>query len=221
METSTQIQQAVLRELAWDTRVTAADIGVTVDRGLVALTGVVPSDAERLAAEEAAHRVAGVLDVVNDLQVNPVDALARADAEVARAVRHALEWDALVPDERIRSTVADGWVTLEGEADFWHQSEAAERAARRMVGVRGVTNHIVVSAPTIAAEQVRWEIEDALERRADRAASRIQVSVHDGAVTLLGPVRSLAEKRAVVGAARGTPGVTAVHDHLVIDLTQA
>lgn len=221
METSTQIQQAVLRELAWDTRVTAAHIGVTVDRGLVALTGVVPSDAERLAAEEAAHRVAGVLDVVNDLQVNPVDALARADADIAHAVRRALEWDALVPNERIRSTIAEGWVTLEGDVDFWHQREDAERAVRRLAGVRGVTNHIVVSTPTIAAEKVRWEIEDALERRADRAASRLQVSVHDGAVTLIGSVRSLAEKRAVMGAARGTPGVKAVHDHLVIDLTQA
>jgi osmotically-inducible protein OsmY len=220
METSTQIEQAVLRELAWDTRVTAAHIGVTVDRGVVALTGVVPSDAERLAAEEAAHRVAGVLDVVNDLQVNPVDALVRADADIAHAVRRTLEWDALVPNERIRSTIAEGWVTLEGDVDFWHQREDAERAVRRLAGVRGVTNDIVVSAPTIAADKVRWEIEDALERRADRAAGRLQVSVHDGAVTLSGPVRSLAEKRAVVGAARGTPGVTAVHDHLVIDLTE-
>jgi osmotically-inducible protein OsmY len=220
MDTSTQIQQAVLRELAWDTRVTAPHIGVTVDRGVVALTGVVPSDAERLATEEAAHRVAGVLDVVNDLQVDPSGGLARADADIAHAARRALEWDALVPDERIRSTVANGWVTLEGEVDFWHQREDAERAIRRLAGVRGLTNHIVASAPSIAAGKVRWEIEDALERRADRAASRIQVTVHDGAVTLTGPVRSLAEKRAVVGAARGTPGVRAVHDHLVIDLTE-
>jgi osmotically-inducible protein OsmY len=221
MKTDAQLQQDVLRELAWDTRVTAPHVGVTVDRGVVTLTGAVSSYAERLAAEEAAHRVAGVRDVALDLQVHPAGDPARTDADLARAVRHALEWDALVPDERIGSTVADGWVTLEGEVDFWHQREDADRAVRRLAGVRGVTNRLLVSAPVIAADEVREEIEAALERRADRAANRIDVVVRAGAVTLTGPVRSLAEKRAVVGAARGTPGVTAIHDHLVIDLTQA
>jgi osmotically-inducible protein OsmY len=221
MTSDQQLQQAVLRELAWDTRVDAARIGVTVTNGVVTLTGTVPSYAERLAAQEAAHRVAGVLDVANDLEVVPSGALTRTDTAIAQAVRHALEWDALVPDERIQSTVADGWVTLEGTVDYWHQRVDAERAVRNLAGVRGVTNRIVVSAPAVEAAKIQAEIEQALERRAERTAKRIQVTVQDGTVTLTGRVRSLAEKRAIIGAVHGTPGVRAVHDQLVIDLTEA
>ena len=114
-KTDSQIQQDVLRELKWDTRVEETDVGVEVDRAVVTLTGTVSSYAKRMAAQEAAHRVAGVLDVVNDIQVHLPGSLARTDTEIAQAVRHALEWDVVVPDTQIRSTVSDGWVTLEGD----------------------------------------------------------------------------------------------------------
>jgi osmotically-inducible protein OsmY len=218
MNSDTQIQQAVLRELAWDTRVITAHIGVTVERGVVTLSGTVPTYAERLAAQDAAHRVAGVLDVANDLQVLPPGQLVRSDTAIAQAVRHALEWDVLVPESHIQTTISEGWVILEGSVDFWHQREDAERAVRHLAGVRGVTNHIVVSVPEVAASEIQAEIEEALERRAERAAKRIAVTIHDGTVTLTGTVHSLAEKRAVVGAARATHGVRALRDQVTIDL---
>ena len=64
-----QIKQEVEQELRWDTRVEGNEIGVAVSRGVVALTGVVSSYAKKVAAQEAAHRVFGVLDVANDMQV--------------------------------------------------------------------------------------------------------------------------------------------------------
>ena len=67
--TDAQFQQDVLQELRWDTRVKETDVGVEVDRGIVTLTGKVDSWAARLAAQDAAHRVAGVLDVANDDQL--------------------------------------------------------------------------------------------------------------------------------------------------------
>jgi osmotically-inducible protein OsmY len=70
-KTDSEIQQAVLRELKWDTRVEATDIGVEVDGGVVTLTGAVSSWAKRIAAQEAAHRVVGVLYVGNDVHVVP------------------------------------------------------------------------------------------------------------------------------------------------------
>lgn len=219
MKTDSQLQQDVLHELAWDSRVTAPHIGVTIEQGVVTLTGTVSSYAERLAAQEAAHRVNGVLDVANDLQVHLVSGLTRTDSEVAQAVRQILIWTALVPHDRIQSTVSDGWVTLAGSVDTWHQREDTERAVRHLAGVRGIIDRIQVEAPAIAPALIQREIEAALERRADRAARRIAVRVADGTVTLSGAVRTLADKRAVLGAARGTPGVHAIHDHLVIDLT--
>jgi osmotically-inducible protein OsmY len=190
---------------------------VEVDQGVVTLTGTVSSYAKRLAAQEAAHRVAGVLDVANDIQVKIPGMLGRTDTEIALAVRQALEWDAEIPDRSIESTVSDGMVTLEGSVDFWHQREDAEQAVHNLAGVRGVVNKLVVIPTFVSTQEVRAEIEAALERRADREARRIQVTVSNGKVTLAGKVRSWAEKRAVLGAARFTPGVQAVEDRLRIE----
>jgi hypothetical protein len=184
---------------------------------LVTLTGTVSSYAKRMAAQEAAHRVAGVLDVVNDIQVHLQGSLARTDTDIAQAVRHALEWDVVVPDTEIRSTVSDGWVTLDGEVGTWHERDSAERAVRNLAGVRGVNNRIKVNLPYVKTETIRDEIEEALERRADRHAKNIQIEIRDGVVKLTGPVHSWAEREAVIGAARYTPGVVSVADHLHLE----
>jgi osmotically-inducible protein OsmY len=160
--------------------------------------------------------VRGVLDVANDVQVQLPGSHTRTDTEIARAVRQALEWDVLVPADRIQSTVADGVITLEGAVHLGHEWEAAERAVRNLAGVRRVVNKLIVSGPAIEADEIRQDIEAALERRADRTAKHLQISVEDGTVTLSGPVHSWAEREAVLGAVRYTPGVRAVEDKLFI-----
>jgi osmotically-inducible protein OsmY len=217
MKTDAEIQQDVLRELKWDTRVEETDVGIEVDNGVVTLTGTVSTYGKRLAAAEAAHRVRGVLDVANDVEVKLPGSHARTDTEIALAARSALEWDVVVPADRIQTTVADGAVTLEGTDYHAHQREDAERAVGRLTGVRRVVNKLVVSGPPIESDEVRQEIEAALERRALRTAKHVQVTVHDGAVTVAGPVHSWAEREAVLGAARYTPGVRAVEDRLCLD----
>jgi osmotically-inducible protein OsmY len=217
MKTDSEIKQQVLRELKWDSRIGWSHIGVEVTEGVVTLTGVVSSYAQKLAAQEAAHRIKGVLDVANDVEVKPAGLFVRSDAEIALAVRNALEWDALVPDERIKSTVSDGWVTLHGDVDFWQQREDAELSVLRLEGVIGVTNEITVAPKPVDANELREEIEYALERRADREAERLRIEVHDGAVDLFGRVHSWQEKRAVVGSISHAPGVSEVRDHLRID----
>jgi osmotically-inducible protein OsmY len=217
VKSDAQIHQDVLRELHWDSRVDETEVGVEVDQGVVTLTGTVESYAKKLAAKEAAHRVTGVLDVADDIRVKIPGSQGRTDTEIAQAVRQALEWDVLVPDTRITSTVADGWVTLEGSVDRLPERDDVERAVRYLHGVRGVTNKLVVRLPQVKAERVREVIEDALERSAEHEVKRIQVQVSDGEVTLTGRVRSYAEKRAVMGAVSHAPGVHTVKDHLRID----
>ena len=212
-----EIKNQVLRELKWDSRIAWSKIGVEVKQGVVTLTGVVSSYAQKLAAQDAAHRISGVLDVANDVEVKPEGLSDRTDADIALAVRHVLLWDALVPDERIKSTVSDGWVTLEGDVDFWRQRQDAEQTVLRLEGVIGVTNQIKVAPKTVDPMELREEIECALEQRADREAERLRIEVHDGAVDLFGRVHSWQEKRAVIGSISHAPGVTAIRDHLRID----
>ena len=211
------LKQRILRELKWDSRISWASINVEVNDAVATLTGSVMSYGQKVAAREAAHRVTGVLDVANDIEVNPSDGFARSDTELARAIRSALEWDALVPDELIQSTVSDGWVTLEGEVNNGRERTDAEKMIRRLSGVVGVINKITIRRQAINEEQLRVEIEDALETRADRETERLGIEIHDGAVVLRGRVHSWQEKRAVLGSISHAPGVMQVKDHIRID----
>ena len=211
------LKQRILREIKWDSRIPWASIDVIVSDGVVTLTGNVSSYAQKIAAQDAVHRVLGVLDVANDIQVQPVNRFFRTDSEIAGAVRNALEWDALVPNELIKSTVSNGWVTLEGEVDYWRERSDAERAVRQLAGVVDVTNRITIRKQAVDQKQLREEIEFALERRADREAERLRIEVNDGAVDLWGRVHSWQERRAVLGSISHAAGVTQVRDHLRID----
>src|SRR4026209_881595 len=215
--TDNELAQRIMRELKWDSRIEWATINVQVNDAVATLRGVVSSYAKKIAAQEAAHRVAGVLDVANDIEVKPIDLFARTDTEIASAVRNALEWDALVPNESIQSTVSNGWVTLEGDVDYWREREDAERSILRLAGVVGVTNQITIRKRPVDPRELREHIEFALERRADLEAERLRVDVHDGAVDLWGRVHSWQEKRAVIVSIGNAPGVTEVKDHLRID----
>lgn len=215
-KTDQEIQQDVFRELRWDSRVDQTEIGVEVDNGVVTLTGTVDSYGKKVAARGAAHRVIGVLDVADDIQVKTPRTLKRTDTEIAQAVRHALEWDVFVPDRQIRSTVSGGWVTLEGQVSTLAQKKDAERAVRPLSGVKGVTDNITVASTKADPNQLRKAIEEALERRAEREAGKIRVSVEEGKVTLEGRVRTWPEKDAVLGTVSHAPGVREVLDHLSV-----
>jgi osmotically-inducible protein OsmY len=211
-----EIRSEVLFQLGWDSRTTPTDIGVTVKKGVVTLTGSVGSYAEKLAAKEAAHKAHGVLDVANDIEVRTSGSKQPTDAEIARTIRQTLEWDVFVPAKQIHSTVTQGWVTLEGSVESYYERLQAERAVAHLLGVRGVSNKIRV-VTTVKPEQVKELIEEVLEVRADREADRIKVRVEEGEVTLTGAVKSWEEKKSILGAVSHTFGITEVHDHLIID----
>jgi osmotically-inducible protein OsmY len=215
--TDSELQKAVIQELAWDRRIDETALGVSAHHGVVTLSGVVGSWAEKHAAEDAAHRVAGVLDVASAIEIRPAWSARRSDADIAEAVRHALEWDAFVPERAIQSTVRDtGHVTLTGAVATLQQRDDAERAIRNLDGVRGVTNLIAIAAPRVAASELRSSIQAALERLVAREAERIAIEIDDHTVVLSGRVASWRERQAVIGAAKGTPGVQRIEDHLQI-----
>lgn len=217
MKKDAEIKEDVIRELKWDTRVNETEIGVSVAAGVITLTGTVSSLGKKLAAGEAAHRVGGVLDVANDISVKPAGSYARSDTDIARAVRSALEWDVFIPDDRIRSTVSQGWVTLEGDVDYYNHRADAEHAVRNLAGVRGVTNRIEVTSAKVEPRDIRSALEEALKRHAARDVKRIAIDISEGRVSLTGSVHSSSERQAVLGAAKATPGVRAVVDHLRVE----
>ena len=148
--TDRDILHDVARELEWDTRVRPTEIGIAVKNGVVTLSGNVDTWAELRVVEAAAHRVAGVLDVADDLVVKNEAVVERpgrgerSDTEIASAVRWALERDVAAPVSQIQSPVSQGTVVLEGVVAFWSQRADAESAVEHVPGVRRVVNRIAI-----------------------------------------------------------------------------
>jgi osmotically-inducible protein OsmY len=215
-KTDEEIQRDVLAELKWDSRLQRNEIGVIVKDGVVTLTGWVDSYLKKWNAEEAAHRVAGVKAVANDVEVRLPSSSERTDSDIAAAAVHALEWDALVPSDRVQLTVSKGWVTLRGEVDWQYQREDAERVVRRLTGVKGVTNLITVK-PHTAPSDLKKRIEEALVRSAKVDADRIIIEVQGSKAILKGTVRSWAEREEAERVAWSAPGILSVENRITIE----
>jgi osmotically-inducible protein OsmY len=215
-EIDRKLRQDVVDQLEWEPSIDARKIGVAVDNGIITLTGHVPTYVEKTAAEKAIKHLQGVLAVANDIEVKlPMEA-ERDDSDIARAAVNALEWNAAVPKDKIEVVVTKGWVTLEGQVEWYYQKREAEEAVRVLSGVRGVTNKIAVAARKIDAAGVKAKIEAALKRNAEIDAQKIVVETGDGQVTLRGNVRSWIEREDAVNAAWSAPGVTKVVDRITI-----
>jgi len=205
----------VVLELKWDPKISSAsDIAVAVKDGVVTLSGFVPSFWEKDAAEKAVKRVYGVRGIANDIEVKLF--WQRTDPEIARDAVHELESHVSIPADRIKVTVKDGWVTLEGTVDWEYQKSLAQSAMKKLKGVSGVTNKIQVT-PKASAAEVKSKIEEALRRSAELDARRITVEIEGSTVKLYGSVSSWAERDEAERAAGSAPGTTMVENHILVN----
>jgi osmotically-inducible protein OsmY len=215
MRSDSDIKRDVEAELKWHPNIDATDIGVTVNNGVVTLAGFVRSYNEKLDAEAAAKRVSGVLGVVNDIEVRLPNIDRRPDPEIARdavaAIRHRLP----VAAEDIKVTVEEGRVTLEGEVEWHYQREGAERAVRRIKGVKSVNNRIRLR-PKWEPAEIKRKIEEAFQRSAVIEAERITVEADGGDVIVRGTVRSWAEREEAERIAWAAPGVRNVENQITV-----
>jgi len=203
------LQNNVQDELAFDPSIKANAIGVTVEHRVVTLRGVVESYAEKLACERAVKRVSGVHAFTDELEVDVPTLHRRDDRDIAAALVEALRWDVTVRAESIKAKVDEGFVILEGEADWQFEIDNVKRAVQHLTGVRGVISHIVLK-PRVAAHDVTMKLEQTFRRSAKIDADRIQVEIVDGNVTLRGNVQSWSEYDDATRAAFSLPGVNRV-----------
>lgn len=214
-KTDAKIQQDVISEIKWDPRVTSTQVSVLANDGIVTLRGSVPHYFEKSKAEDAAWRVGGVRAVVDDIDVNMMGSYLRSDEQIAEAGLGALRWNSSVPAE-VKLTVEKGWITLKGETDWDFQRTNAKECVSQLMGVRGVTNNIILRSQT-SREDIKTRIEEALVRSAEAEGRKIKIDVKGDKVILTGNVHSFAEKSSVRRAAWMAPGIMTVEDNLKIE----
>jgi osmotically-inducible protein OsmY len=217
MKSDLNLQEDVAEELSFDPSVDASRIGVAAKDGVVTLTGKVPSYAEKIAAEKAAKRVAGVKAVAQEVEVELPAFHQRNDTDLAAAALNVLAWEITLPKDSINVKVEHGWVTLEGRVDWQFVKENAERAVRNLIGVTGVSNHITVT-PHVVAGDVHDKIRKTFVRSAEIDANRVSVETSNDTVKLYGSVHSWTEHDDASRAAYSVPGVTKVENHTLVSI---
>jgi osmotically-inducible protein OsmY len=216
MKADSDIKRNVEAELRWDPDINSTDIGVAVKDGVVTLTGFVRSYTEKWQAERDAKRVSGVVGVANDIEVRLPTSSQRPDPEIARDAVAALKHELPYTYETMKVIVKDGWLTLEGTAEWNYQRVRAEEAVRRVGGIKGVSNLILLK-PSVAPSEIKAKIEEAFRRSAEVDAQRITVEAHGSEVILKGSVRSWAERQEAERAAWRAPGVTKIDNRITIN----
>jgi osmotically-inducible protein OsmY len=214
--TTLDLQEDVIEELAFDPRITADDIAVTVQDGVVTLRGAIPSFFQKWAAEDAVIKVRGVRGIADELIVDLPGVHSRTDTDVALAIEHRFASSAIVPSS-VKFLVQDGHVTLTGSAAWNYQAQEAAHEAGRVNGVRDIANQIVVEPKVLLnAETVKDAIIAELLRVTDVNAGNIHVVVLDGTVTLTGSARTWFEHERAAQAAWNVPGVRRVENFIGI-----
>jgi osmotically-inducible protein OsmY len=214
MDNDQKLKQEVERELEWDPKVDAANVGVVVRDGVVTLTGYVSTYAEKFAAVRAAERVYGVTAVADEIEVRPSGKNVQDDTAIAEAIKRAFEWSTIIPDT-VQAEVRNGGVTLRGDVEWDWQRQAVERTVRDIRGVRWISNLITVK-PKVKASAIEERVAEAIKRSAELDARSIRVTTDNGTVHLHGHVHSLHEKRVAESAAASAPGVSRVENEIAV-----
>lgn len=209
-----QLQRAVTEELTWEPSVEAAHIGVTAKDGVVTLSGHVDTYLAKSVAEKAAQRVKGVKAVAEEIEVKLPFESRRTDDEIAAAALNRLDWDVEVPDDTIRITVQNGWVTLTGEVEWHYQQVAAKRDVRSLLGVVGVSDQTTIK-PRVSESDISAHIRNALHR-SWFSPDTIHVSAIGGQVHLTGTTRTWYDRQLAGSTAWAAPGATGVLNDITI-----
>lgn len=214
-KTDTELQNDVLFELKYEPSVKVSDIGVVVQNGTVTLNGYATSYHEKREALQAAKRVAGVKAIADDIEIQLPTSHHRTDSDIAAAVISQINWSTSIPEGAILATVRNGWVTLEGEVEWWYQKNAAGNLVNQLVGVKGVSNSISI-LPKVTKAIVEADIKSAFKRSAMLDAKHIHIEIAGDKIILGGKVRNYHEIDEAERVAWSEPGVTAVDNHLTV-----
>lgn len=206
IKSDTDLHKDIIEELAFDPSIDERDIAVAVSGGVVTLTGLAKTYAQKLAAERAVKRVRGVHGLAEELTIDLPALHRRSDVDIVKSALEALRWNTNVPTDAVIVKVENGLATLTGSVEWQFQREAARLAVGSLGGVRGVLNDITIRERVIAND-IKTKIHDSFQRNAEIDANQIKIETAGGTVTLRGSVHSFTQRDEAANAAYSVSGV--------------
>jgi hyperosmotically inducible protein len=211
--------------LALSKTASAFDIDVDSDEGVVTLTGSVASEEARAAVAGIARDTAGVVEVVDRVQIDAgvtpgtqADRLAErlVELEIQSAVYEGFLRAEGIDSRAIRVSVDGRVVRLTGSVPDSSHKERAATLAASIAGVEAVRNELEVATGAAAVSGLETTVRERLRASGAIGLDSVQVEVDSGIVTLAGRVGSEAERQLAEALARGTEGVVAVVNRLSV-----
>ncbi|MFM2230943.1 MAG: hypothetical protein RL607_2201 [Bacteroidota bacterium] len=215
IQSNQSLQHAIQEALRWEPQLHDTQFGVIANEGIITLTGITDSYYKKIEAEKTAKKVTGVRAIIDHITIVVKENYQLTDEEIAAKIVTLYHASFTIPDDRIKITVEDGWVTLEGKVNWNYQKNAAETILHPILGIRGISNHIV--SQTERDSEIKKElIERALKQSALLFENLIEVKVNNRKVTLSGQVNTLYEKEEAERLAWNAKGVTAVDNQITL-----
>jgi len=194
--------------------------------GAVTLTGTVSEDSHIGLARDTVEGLPGVKSVDNQLTVKGGPPPEHSDTWVSLKVKSALLFHRNVRATKTDVNVADGVVSLSGEASSLAQKELTTEYAKDVEGVKEVKNNMTIAkTPAKPEETVGEKIDDAsitaqvkgaLMSHRSTSALKTKVETADGVVTLSGIAKNAAEKSLVTKLVTDINGVITVVNNMTI-----
>jgi osmotically-inducible protein OsmY len=215
MKSDQDLKKDVQDAISWDPLLYGATINAAVTDGTVTLTGSVDSYIKKITAEYVAQKIIGVKNVVEKIQITFDHKNELSDTEIEAMISNTLKWNWGVSDKKLNISVLNGWVTIEGEQQWDYQKEAAKNAIINLIGVKGVTNNIILKSK-VKDEIEKKDIQRALGRNWSMNNLDIQIKITGNMVTLTGTVHSFYQKYEAARIVFNAPGVWTVDNELTI-----
>lgn len=143
----------------------------------------------------------------------------KTDSEIQKDVMDELKWEPILSASAIGVAVKNGIVTLAGTVDTYSKKMAAERAAKRVAGVKAVAEDIEVKIPgsgkkndTEIAETILKE----LKWHSSIEEDKVKLKVENGWVTLDGEVDWEFQRSAIHNVVENLVGVSGIIDNVKI-----
>ncbi len=139
--TDSDIAEAAVHALSWNSTIPQGKIHVTVDKGWITLKGEVEWQYQRQEAERAVRGLFGVKGVSNLITVKP----AATPSDLKKKIQDALVRNAQLDAAGITVEVEGTKAILRGKVRSWAEREEAERVAWLAPGITSVDNQISIS----------------------------------------------------------------------------